>query len=82
MLRLLTARAEALYQSSDVLVPLLDADSRSAMQVLAEIYHRLLHRTMQPEGIVLRERVSVPTGEKLLILAGGLIGALKARAFG
>jgi 15-cis-phytoene synthase len=82
MLRALTARAEHLYRSADKLIPMLEPDSRPAMRVLAEIYHRVLRRTTQPDGITLHQRVSVPTSEKLTILAGGMLGSLKARVFG
>ena len=82
MLHHLIQRAEQLYGSSDKLIPLLDAESRPAMRVLAEIYHRLLKRTSQPIGITLHQRVSVPTSEKLTLLGGGLLEALKVRVFG
>ena len=82
MLHTLGARAEDLYQSADELLPLLDTDSRPAMKVLVEIYHRLLRRTSRPQGISLHQRVSVPTAEKLLLLGVGMTQSIKARVFG
>ena len=81
MLYTLGARAEPIYQSAEELIPLLSTDSRPAMRVLVEIYHRLLNRTSRPEGVSLHTRVSVPPREKLAILARGIIGSMKARIF-
>jgi len=72
-------RAQEYYRAADQLIPLLDADSRPAMRVLVRIYHRLLERVAADPAAVFRERVSVPTREKLMILAGGAVGSLKAR---
>lgn len=82
MLQKLIDRAEQLYGSSDKLIPMLDADSRPAMRVLAEIYHRLLKKIAKPVGISLQQRVSVPTSEKLALLGGGLLEAMKVRVLG
>ncbi|HEY5328886.1 MAG TPA: squalene/phytoene synthase family protein [Acidobacteriaceae bacterium] len=71
--------AEAMYRSGYELIALLDKDSRSAMRVLVRIYHRLLERIAADPAAVFRERVSVPTREKLMVLAGGAMGSLKAR---
>lgn len=73
------ARAREYYRASDELIPLLDADSRHAMRVLAAIYSRLLERVAVDPSAVFRERVSVPTAEKLSILARGVVGSLLAR---
>ncbi len=73
------ARAEQLYASSEQLLPLLDRDAQPAMRVLVSIYHRLLTHTSRPEGIVLRDRVSVPTAEKLAVLGRGMVESLHAR---
>lgn len=81
MLFTLGARAEQLYASADELIPLLDPDARPAMRVLVRIYHRLLDLTSKPEGVVFRERVSVPKMEKLSILFLGLLQSLSARLF-
>lgn len=79
LLKALELHAQALYRSADALIPLLDADSRPAMRVLVSIYHRLLDRIAEDPAAVFRERISVPTSEKLTILAGGMLGSLKAR---
>ena len=80
MLNKLYSRAEELYGSSGELIPMLDADARGAMYVLSEIYHRLLKKTAEPLGITFHQRVSVPTTQKLAILARGLGSTLAARA--
>jgi phytoene synthase len=74
--------AQAMYRSGYELIPLLDKDSRPAMRVLVRIYHRLLERIAADPAGVFRGRVSVPTSEKLMILAGGAVGSLKARVLG
>ncbi len=79
LLRALEKHAQAMYRSSDELIPLLDVDSRPAMLVLVRIYHRLLDRIARNPGAVFRGRVSVPTSEKLRILAGGAAQSFKAR---
>lgn len=75
----MAARAETLYEAADRLIPLLDRDSRAAMRVLIRIYHLLLIRIEQSGYEVFRQRVSVPTSRKLLVLAGGLVGGLLSR---
>ena len=82
LLRGLEKHAQTLYRSSGELIPLLDADSRSAMRVLVRIYHGLLDRIAADPAAVFRERVSVPTSHKLTILAGGVLESAKARFFG
>jgi len=79
MLSTLGSRAEKYYSSADRLLPLIDADSRAALWVLVTIYHRLLHRIGKVDGDVFSERVSVPTAEKLLILAQGAVMSLRNR---
>jgi phytoene synthase len=74
--------AQTLYRSAAELVPMLEPDARPAMRVLVKIYHRLLDRIAAEPAAVFRERVSVPTAEKMTILAGGLVGSLKARVLG
>ena len=74
--------AQAMYRSADELIPLLDADSRSAMRVLVRIYKRLLDLIARDPAAVFRGRVSVPTSKKLLILAGGAASSVKARVLG
>ncbi len=79
MLSALGSRAEEYYSSADRLLPMIDADSRAALWVLVTIYHRLLHKIGKVDGDVFSERVSVPTAEKLLILAQGAVMGLHNR---
>jgi 15-cis-phytoene synthase len=72
-------RASVYYLDADALIPLLDADSRPAMWVLAAIYRELLERVAADPGVVFRRRVSVPTVKKLMILAKGFAGSTRAR---
>jgi phytoene synthase len=78
----LEKRAQRLYLSADRLIPLLDPDSRPAMRVLVRIYHQLLDRIAANPDAVFRQRVSVPTLEKLTILAAGVLESFWARFFG
>ena len=72
LLSIIGERAEAYYQSAEKLLPLIDAESRPALRVLVSIYHRLLKRIERAHYEVFAERISVPTAEKLAILAGGM----------
>ncbi len=72
-LRLEIDRAENYYRAVSDLVPLLDADSRAAMDVLATIYHELLQRIAADPAAVFRGRVSLPTSRKLSILLKGVV---------
>lgn len=71
MLGVLIARAENYYKSADQLLPLIDEDSRAALWVLVEIYHRLLGRIRAANGDVFSHRISVPASEKLWVLGRG-----------
>ncbi|HEX2918323.1 MAG TPA: phytoene/squalene synthase family protein [Edaphobacter sp.] len=71
LIQALAERAEQYYQSADQLLPLIDADSRAALWVLVEIYHRLLGRIRAANGDVFSHRISVPTSEKLWVLGRG-----------
>jgi phytoene synthase len=75
----LEKHAQTLYRSADALIPLLDKDSRAAMRVLVRIYHGLLDRIAADPKAVFRERVSVPTAQKLAVLGLGLLESTKAR---
>ncbi len=75
-------RAEAFYHSGEALLPLIAADSRPALWVLIRIYHRLLERIRMANYEVFAERISVPTSEKLWILARGLGQAARLRLAG
>jgi phytoene synthase len=65
-------RAETYYQSAQTLMPLIDKESRPALGVLVEIYHALLKRIERARFDVFSHRASVPTIEKLRILAIGM----------
>ncbi len=82
MLSALKARAEQYYQSSEKLLPMIDKDSRAALWVLVEIYHRLLYKIAAADNDVFSQRVSVPTAEKLWVLARGVAMALGNRVLG
>jgi phytoene synthase len=77
----LEKHAQTLYRSADALIPLLDKDSRAAMRVLVRIYRGLLDRIAADPKAVFRERVSVPTAQKLAVLGLGLVESAKARLF-
>jgi 15-cis-phytoene synthase len=79
LLRFESQRAEAYYRSGQKLLPLVAADSRPALWVLLEIYHRLLRRIEQAKFDVFSRRISVPTHEKLTILCRGLLKTMLSR---
>jgi phytoene synthase len=72
-------RAREYYRAADNLLPLIAPDSRAALWVLVTIYRRLLQRIENAHYEVFAKRVSVPTGEKLWILARGLWMAFRLR---
>jgi phytoene synthase len=78
----IAGRAEHYYQSAKALLPLITRESRPALWVLVSIYHALLKRICQADYDVFRERVSVPTSQKLAILAVGLVRMAMVRLFG
>ena len=65
-------RAEQYYQSAQQLLPLIDKESRPALWVLVRIYHGLLMRIEAVKYDVFSRRASVPTAEKLSVLAIGM----------
>jgi phytoene synthase len=69
----IAARAEAYYKSSSTLLPLIQPESRPALWVLVTIYHSLLKRIERADYDVFTRRASVPTVQKLSILAVGLV---------
>jgi phytoene synthase len=75
-------RAERYYLSAQELLPLIDKESRPALQVLVSIYHGLLKRIEEAEWDVFSKRASVSTFEKLRILAGGMAKMTWARIVG
>jgi 15-cis-phytoene synthase len=82
LLRGLELHAQTLYRSAGQLIPLLDADARPSMRVLVRIYHRLLDLIASDPSAIFRKRVSVPTSQKLSILALGILQSFKARLIG
>ena len=78
----IAARAEKYYESAQLLLPLIDSESRPAMWVLVRIYHALLKRIEAADYDVFSRRVSVPTVQKLQILAGGMARMAWARVAG
>jgi phytoene synthase len=72
-------RAREYYRAADNLLPLIAPDSRAALWVLVAIYRRLLQRIENAHYEVFVGRVSVPTWEKLWILARGLWMAFRLR---
>jgi phytoene synthase len=82
MLATLAIRAEKYYLAANKLIPLLDRDSRAAMWVLVTIYHRLLSRIAEHRMEVIRTRVSLSTGEKLMVFVRGAMMAARNRVAG
>ena len=66
-------RAERYYESARALLPLIDRESRPALWVLVRIYRALLRRIRRADYDVFSRRISVPTFQKLEILAVGLV---------
>jgi len=82
LLKEIAQRAENYYASAQELMPLIDRESRPAMWVLVSIYHGLLKRIRRADYDVFSRRASVPTAEKLGILAVGLVRMGWARLLG
>jgi phytoene synthase len=82
LLESLAKRAEDYYKSGFALLPLIDADSRPALQVLVRIYYTLLRRIQRRGYDVFSERVRVPLTTRLAILFRGLLQVLRCRLFG
>ncbi len=74
-------KAESYYGSARQLLPLIHADSRPALGVLVRIYHRLLQRIKSNDYDVFSEKISVPSREKLAILAHGLTKVVRQKVF-
>ena len=72
-------RAEAYYASAYKLLPLIDRESRPALWVLVKIYRGLLRRIRRADYDVFSCRISVPTFQKLEILAVGMAKLAIAR---
>jgi len=77
----IAGRAEKFYESAQLLMPLIDKESRPALWVLVAIYHALLKRIRRADCDVFSRRASVPLVEKLAILIVGLTRQGLARLF-
>lgn len=75
-------RAEAYYASANRLLPLINPESRPALWVLVSIYHALLHRIERANYDVFSHRASVPTAQKIIVLAAGMARLAIARFSG
>jgi phytoene synthase len=74
-------RAEEYYRSARELLPLVDPASRPALWVLVSIYHALLKRIRSSDYDVFSSRASVPSFQKLAILAVGMARMAWVRFF-
>ncbi len=81
LLQEIAKRAEDYYRSARELLPLIDPESRPALWVLVSIYHGLLKRIERADFDVFTRRASVPSFQKLAILAVGLARTACARIF-
>ena len=66
-------RAREYYRSGEELIPFVDEDSQPALWVLITIYRRLLERIAERQFNVFSEKITVPTREKVTILAKGFL---------
>jgi 15-cis-phytoene synthase len=82
LLKSMAARAEKYYASAQELLPLIDRESRPALRVLVRIYHALLERIERADYDVFTRRASVPTAQKVGILAEGMARMMLVRIFG
>jgi 15-cis-phytoene synthase len=81
LLAAIAQRAEEFYKSAQVLLPMIDRESRPALWVLVAIYHGLLRRIERADYDVFSRRASVPMLQKLGILIIGLARMGWARLF-
>jgi phytoene synthase len=72
LLAAIAGRAEKFYESAELLLPLIDRESRPALWVLVTIYHGLLKRIEKSGYDVFSSRASVPMAQKLCVMAVGL----------
>ncbi len=68
-------RAEEWFARGLALLPMLDRRSQACVGAMAGIYHRLLRRIARDPMAVTRERVSVPSSEKLWVAMSCLVAA-------
>ncbi len=81
LLAAIAQRAEEFYKSAQLLLPMINRESRPALWVLVAIYHGLLKRIERADYDVFSRRASVPLPQKLGILAVGLARMGWARLF-
>jgi phytoene synthase len=81
LLAAIAQRAEEFYRSAQLLLPMIDRESRPALWVLVAIYHGLLKRIERAGYDVFSRRASVPLPQKLGILAIGMARMGWARLF-
>ncbi len=74
-------RAEKFYESAQLLLPLIDRESRPALWVLVRIYHSLLKRIERADYDVFSRRATVPLIGKIGIMLVGLVRMGFARVF-
>jgi phytoene synthase len=77
----IAGRAEKFYESAQLLLPLIDRESRPALWVLVRIYHALLKRIERADYDVFSRRATVPLAEKVGIMLLGLVRMGLARVF-
>jgi phytoene synthase len=81
LLAAIAQRADKFYASAQLLLPLIDRESRPALWVLVTIYHGLLKRIEKDGYDVFSRRASVPMAQKLGIMFLGLVRMAWARLF-
>ncbi|HEY7891680.1 MAG TPA: squalene/phytoene synthase family protein [Solirubrobacteraceae bacterium] len=74
LIRFQVRRAKAWFDRSEPLLELLDRRSRACVLAMSGIYQRLLVQIDQDPSRILRERVSLPAHEKLLLASKALVG--------
>jgi len=77
----IAGRAQKFYESAQLLLPLIDRESRPALWVLVRIYHALLKRIERANYDVFSRRATVPLVEKVGILLVGLARMGLTRVF-
>ncbi|MDT0444495.1 presqualene diphosphate synthase HpnD [Streptomyces johnsoniae] len=80
LIRFQVRRARELFAEGSRLLPMLDRRSGACVTTMAGIYHRLLDRIEADPRAVLRHRVTLPAGHKVLVAARGLTGLDARRA--
>lgn len=77
LLMLEAERARDFYKSGFELLQYIDEDSRPAMWTLITIYSNLLEKIAKHDYNVFGEKIRLTTGEKLKVLAKGMLKRLK-----